>query len=102
MATEGVFDNRKTKRAAEEIVYWIDWTTRGLRAGDTIATSAWAFVGDDGDLTKDSETTNAANTIAYVRVMDGTVGGPYQLRNTITTNNSPVETLVEDLFITVE
>jgi hypothetical protein len=104
MANE--FDNQKTKKAAESVVYEIDWRGAGnrkaLRDSDTIATSAWAFVSSGHGMTKDNEGVVGTNTVAQVRLVGGNVGGPYQLRNTITTSASPVETLVEDLFITVE
>lgn len=102
MAVESVFDARKEKVAAEEVVYWIDWSTRGMRTGDTVATSTWTLVTSGSGLTKDNETVNAAGTITYVRVKAGNVGGPYQLRNTVVTTDSPAETLIEDLFITVK
>jgi hypothetical protein len=97
----GQFDNRKKKAAAEQVVYEIDWST-ALRDGDTIATSTWAFVTPSSGLTKDNEDISLAATKTYVRVKEGTVGGPYQLRNTVVTTVAPVETLVEDLFVTVE
>jgi len=97
----GQFDNRKKKVVAEEVVYEIDWSS-ALRTGDTITTSTWTIVTADSGLTKDNESVDGNATKTYVRVKVGTVGGPYQLRNTIVTTVTPVETLVEDLFITVE
>jgi len=98
MATN-TYDNRITKKASEEIVRYIDWATKALRTGDSVATSAWAEVGTNA-LTLDSA--GVSSNITYVRIIGGTVGNTYLIRNTITTSQSPVEKLEEDTYVIVE
>jgi hypothetical protein len=72
-------------------VYTFDWTLWLIGAA-LIYSSAWEITGPDSALTKDTETIMAGTKKTSVRLIGGTKGKTYTLRNRIVTNETPTQT----------
>lgn len=81
-----------------ELFYVMNWTA-WFASGATIATSAWAIESGDGALTFDNATILSGNLKTRLRLIGGTVGERYTVRNRVTTNETPDQ--VDDRSITI-
>ena len=110
-----------TKDPADVSVYAFDWDNAHLAATVTIATSTWTITAirpnaADTALTKDNEarltaaqattavlrTVTLDNRVTQVRLSAGTLGGLYQVTNTIVTSESPTQTKERSFRVLVQ
>lgn len=71
-----------SKDPNERLDYQIDWVTKRLLSGETIATSTWTVV--EGTVTIDTDTNVAGITTVWL--MGGAAGEKCELLNRITTS----------------
>ena len=107
MSTITVYDGGLIVKDPSDVkVYTFDWDTENLAVGVTISSSAWAITAlspsSDTALTKDQASVLSGNRQTQIRLTGGTLGGLYQLDNTITTNESPAQTKQRSVRISIE
>jgi len=81
-------------------IYTFDWTLWLIGAA-TIASSLWEIVGADTALTYDTPAIATGSTMTTVRLLGGTKGKTYTLRNRIMTNETPAQTDDKSIRIVV-
>jgi hypothetical protein len=74
-----------------ELFYVMDWTD-WLPESALIATSEWEIDGGDGELILDNSAIVSGNLKTRVRLVGGTLGERYTVRNRIVTSESPTQT----------
>lgn len=75
----------------------IDWA--GDLVSENIATSTWAYVGDD--IALDLHDLSISGTKTTVWLGGGTVGKQYKITNTITTDSVPPKTLAATKLLNI-
>ncbi len=92
--------NTATKRAGESFPYVFDYDEQHLAAGVELA-SVGTFTIDpaDGRLTKDSPALVTGNRKVSVRLIGGKVNKTYAISHTVTTNETPSQTLDKRFFL---
>jgi hypothetical protein len=78
MARRGIF---KQKAPGETVDYGIDWSDR--LGSDTITNSTWSISGPDSALTEGAS--NNTTTDTEIRLVGGTLGNQYSVKNTVIT-----------------
>jgi hypothetical protein len=78
MARRGIF---KPKAPGETVDYGIDWSER--LGDDTITNSTWSISGPDSALTEGAS--NNTTTATEIRLVGGTLGKQYSVKNTVIT-----------------
>jgi hypothetical protein len=91
-----------TKDPDSSKTYTFDWDAENLGASVTITTSTWEITGSDSDLTYDNATILSGSRKTRVRLLGGTVGVKYRVRNRILTNETPAQTKDRSFYVLIE
>ena len=95
-----------TKDPSESRVVLWDWDTNCLADGVTITDSSFTIttippVGDT-DLTYDNDAVLSGSRTTQLRLLGGTVGCKYNLKNTVVTSESPAQTKERSIVVLIE
>jgi hypothetical protein len=74
---------------------------RWLVSPALLATSDWVITGPDSALTFDNDDITNGGLYATLRLKGGTAGASYELTNTITTTETPSQTLQRSVTVVV-
>ncbi len=95
-----------TKDPSESKVILWDWDTNSLAADVTITGSTFTITtihpSGDAALTKDNEAVLSGSRTTQLRLVGGTLGASYTLKNTITTSESPSQTKERSVVVLIE
>ncbi len=95
-----------TKSPDETIVYLFDWgrlrLATAVQIDDSTFTIARIKPSGTGTLAKDDETTLTGGRKTWLRLQAGASGETYEVRNTVTTNESPTQTFSAAFRLKIE
>lgn len=80
----------------------MDWGTERLASGVGIASSTWTVTGPDTVLTTASPVIEAGLRTTSVMLAAGTLNGRYTVKNRITTNETPAQTMDGSFTLRIE
>jgi hypothetical protein len=81
-----------TKDSSESLVYTVDYDSQNLAPGVLLASAGTYAISPSG-LTQDNQSLAVGSRITTVRLSGGTVGRVYRIEHTVSTNETPAQTL---------
>lgn len=83
-----------------ELLYVMDWTD-WLPSGSTITSSTWEIEGVDSELTADNSTIVTGGLKTQARLLGGTLGERYLVRNLVVITGAPTQTDYRSVTIAI-